>query len=300
MQNDSSDELWSLHMETVLVAGANGVLGRHVLGILRAHGYRVRALTRSAAHGRALGDLADQVIVGDATRPETLTQACQDATLIFSCLGQSVNLDLNNRGPGYRAIDYVGNHNLITMAKAAGVRRFGYVSVFGAERFPQLAYMKAHADVAAELRASGLSYAIICPTGFFSAFDPILAMAQSGRASLIGDGTARSNPIHDADLAEVCVQALLADTNQVIEVGGPETLSRRQIIELAFTAVGKPVQISGMPVWTANAMSAVAAPFAPRVAELMAFAAAMFTSDSIAPAQGNRRLADYFAGLASR
>jgi hypothetical protein len=47
-------------------------------------------------------------------------------------------------------------------------------------------------------------------------------------------------------------------------------------------------------------MSAVAAPFAPRVAELMAFAAAMFTSDSIAPAQGNRRLADYFAGLATR
>ncbi len=287
-------------MEMVLVAGANGVLGRHVLTALRAHGYRVRALTRSAAHGQVLGNLADEVVVGDATRPETLTHVYRGATLLFSCLGQSVNLDMNNRGPGYHAIDYVGNHNLIAGAKAAGIRRFGYVSVYGAERFPQLAYMKAHADVAAELRASGLNYAIVCPTGFFSAFDPILAMAQSGRASLIGDGIARSNPIHDADLAEVCVQALLANDNQIVDVGGPETLSRRQIVELAFAAVRKPVQIIGMPTWAAGAMSAVAAPFAPRIAELMAFAAAMFTTDIIAPAHGNRRLADYFAELATR
>jgi uncharacterized protein YbjT (DUF2867 family) len=286
-------------MSTVLVAGASGLLGRQVVRELRARGLEVRALTRSAERGRSLEALGAQIIVGDALRPETLMPALDGTAIVFSCLGQSVSLDMANRGPGYHAVDYVGNHNLIAAAKAAGVQRFGYVSVFRAELFPQLAYMRAHADVAAELRSAGLAHAIICPTGFFSAFDAILDMARSGRGSLIGDGAARSNPIHDADLAEVCVDALLDTSDCIVDVGGPEVVSRRQIVEAAFAAVKKPVKITTMPAWAAGAMATLAMPFAPRIGELMAFATTMFTTDIVAPQRGDRRIAEYFADKVS-
>jgi uncharacterized protein YbjT (DUF2867 family) len=207
-------------------------------------------------------------------------------------------MDLSNRGPGYHQVDYVAHHHLISAAQAAGVRRFGYVSVFGAEHFPRLAYMKAHADVAAELRASRMSHAIICPTGFFSAFAPLVAMARLGRATLIGDGAARTNPIHDLDLAVVCADALLAEGNVTVEVGGPEVLTRRQIVEAAIAAAGMEARIAAIPAWLARAIAGIAGPFAPRVAELTAFGATMFTTDVVAPAYGQRRLAEYFAELA--
>lgn len=282
-------------MSTVLIAGASGVLGGQVVHELRARGVDARVLTRSAEHARALESLGARAVVGDALRPETLRPAFDGVATVFSCLGQSVSLDMSNRGPGYHAVDYVGNHNLIAAAKAAGVQRFGYVSVFRAEEFPQLAYMRAHADVAAEVRDAGFSYALIRSAGFFSAFDPILDMARAGRASLIGDGAARVNPIHQADLADVCVDALLDTRDATVDVGGPEVLSRRQIVEAAFAAAGKPVKIAALPTWAAGAMAALAMPFAPRLGELMAFATAMFSTDVVAPQRGRRRIADYFA-----
>jgi uncharacterized protein YbjT (DUF2867 family) len=287
-------------MTTVLVAGATGALGRHVAAALRGRGYRVRALTRTAAHGAGLAPYVDEVVVGDATQPATIAQVCAGVERVFSCLGQSVSADFANRGPGYHAIDYVGNHHLIEAARASGVQRFAYVSVYGAERFPQLAYMQAHARVAAELRSSGLGHAIICPTGFFSAFTAILDMARSGTATLFGDGSARSNPIHEADLAEVCADAVTQDQDATIEVGGPEVVTRLQIVEAAFAALGKPPKIMRVPAWSASVVAALSAPVAPRISELMAFGATMFTTDIIAPAAGTRRIADYFAALAGR
>lgn len=116
-------------------------------------------LSRSREWALALG--ADEIVVGDATQPTTLAGVCDGVERVFSCLGQSVGMDLSNRGPGYIAVDYVANRNLIAAARAAGARRFVYVSVLRAGAYPRVAYFKAHADVTAELRPSGLSYAVI-------------------------------------------------------------------------------------------------------------------------------------------
>jgi uncharacterized protein YbjT (DUF2867 family) len=285
-------------METVLVAGGTGELGRHVAATLRRRGYRIRALTRSPERAARLREQLDEVRVGDATRPATIAGLCDGVDLVFSSLGQSVSLDAAARGPGYRAVDYVGNHNLLAEARRAGVRRFVYVSAFRAEEFPQLAYMQAHADVAAEVRASGLSYAILAPTSFFSAYAALLPIARAGRGVVFGDGTARTNPIHEADLADACADALARTESLDIPLGGPEVLTRRRIAELAFAAVGRASNVRSLPLWSVGPLAALARPFAPRLAELVAFAAAMYAVDVIAPAHGERRLAAYFKAIA--
>ncbi|GAB4429753.1 MAG: SDR family oxidoreductase [Chloroflexi bacterium OHK40] len=282
-------------MERVLVAGATGALGQHVVAALKARGCRVRVLSRSAPRALSLG--ADEVVLGDATRPASIADACAGVERVFSCLGQSVAANLAIRGPGYHAVDYLGNHHLIEAAKRARVGRFVYVSVFGAEAYPANAYLRAHADVAAELRASGLRYAIIQPTGFFSAFGAFLAMARGGMATLFGSGTARSNPIHDADLAELCADTTLNATNEEILVGGPEVYTRREVIELAFAALGRQPRIVRAPAWAPGAIGAALHPFAPRIGELLAFFGVVSRNDFVAPPYGERRLGDYFREL---
>lgn len=285
-------------MQRILVAGATSVLGRTVVAALRQQGKWVRVLSRSAT--RAAEVAADDHAVGDALDRAQIAQCCDGIDAVFSCLGQSVGADLRNRGPGYMAVDYPANMNLLDIAQRAGVQRFVYVSAFGAEQYPAVAYFRAHADVAREIRASGLSYAIMQPTGFFSAFRAFFDMAVAGQSAMFGSGTARTNPIHDADLADVCVETLLTTENGDIPVGGPQIYTRREVLELAFGALNKPVRITRMPAWMPGVMGSLIRPFAPRIGELAQFLGVVSAEESIAPVRGSRELAAYFAECAAQ
>lgn len=283
----------------ILVAGATGALGQHVVRQLHERGYQLRVLSRSAERARPLSHLVDEVRVGDATRPDSIGGLCDGVEMVFSCLGQTVAADPSVRGPGYHAVDYVANHNLIGQAAAAGVRRFVYVSVFGADRHPSVAYLRAHADVAAELRRSGLSYGIVQPNGYFSAYRAFLDLARGGRSFVVGDGLARTNPIHDADLADACVEVLERADDVELPIGGPDIFTRRAVFELAHRIVGTASQIRSAPPWIVWGAARLIRPLAPRVGELAEFLAAVSTADFVAPAYGTRRLEDYFRSIAA-
>ena len=99
-----------------------------------------------------------------------------------------------------------------------------------------------------KLKQSGLEYTIIRPTGFFSDMQDFFKMAQKGRVFVFGSGDNKINPIHGADLAEVCVNALKKPEKD-INVGGPELFTFKEIAELAFQVLNKKEKISTLPMW---------------------------------------------------
>jgi len=277
-------------MERVLVAGASGRLGRHVVEELRGRGFRVRALSRNPAR---LAALADEAVRGDLLDPASLAAACAGVDAVFSCAGASMDLNgITDRRRPLR-VDWAGNRNLLAAAESAGAQRFAYVSVFGGRTMRHLEYTGAHERFVDELAGSAMEHTIIRPTGFFHLFGEILKMARCGRAVVIGDGTARTNPVHEADLARVCADALAGGAREV-EVGGPETFSREEIVRLAFRVAGREPRITRVPPGVFRGMAAVTKPFNPRIAALVSFVAAVSTADCVAPAHGSRRLEDFF------
>lgn len=80
----------------VLVAGATGYLGGHVVRALHTAGYRVRALTRSEERLAPVRAQCDEVFVGEATKPDTLDGVIGDARVVFSSLGKH---DFKRRPP---------------------------------------------------------------------------------------------------------------------------------------------------------------------------------------------------------
>ena len=119
-------------------------------------------------------------------------------------------------------------------------------------------------------------------------------MAQSGRVFLFGDGSNRVNPIHGADLAEVCVDALESSETRV-EVGGPEVLTYREIAEQAFSALGRRPKITCIPDSLVAATVSLMRWLAPaRTFGPLQFMASVMTTDVVGPQQGERRLADHF------
>lgn len=282
-------------MKRVLVAGATGYLGGFVAQEFKRQGYFVRALARSPDKLQRIQSSLDEVVQGEVTRPSTLEDVCEGIEAVFSSIGITRQRD----GLTFRDVDYEGNRNLLKAALSAGVRKFIYVSVFNGPQLLHLDIVKAHEDFVDVLKASGIDYAILRPTGYFSDTEEVLQMARRGRVFLIGKGFGRTNPIHGADLAKSCVAAM--DRRRAeIDIGGPEVLSYREIAELAFAALGKPVRITHVPVWVMKWAVAATKLFNRHRGELLAFFVTAMTSDLVAPLTGKRTVAEHFRELGLR
>jgi uncharacterized protein YbjT (DUF2867 family) len=121
-------------------------------------------------------------------------------------------------------------------------------------------------------------------------------MAKSGRAYLIGNGEKRLNPIHGADLAQICADAV-AGSDAEIPAGGPIIYSQNEIAELAFSILGKPPKITRIPTWMASAAIKAMRLFNRHTADLFDFFATAAQSENVAPQFGTHTLDDYFRTL---
>jgi uncharacterized protein YbjT (DUF2867 family) len=171
-----------------------------------------------------------------------------------------------------------------------------YVSVFHGPRLRHLAIVDAHEGFVEALKVSGLDYAVVRPTGYFSDLEEVLRMARRGRVYLLGHGRNRANPIHGADLAVVCVDAVEGKRRE-IDVGGPEVLTAREIAEAAFRALDRRARLTTVPVWLMRAVVAVTRLFSRHQAELLAFFTTVTTIDMVAPTSGTRTLEAHYRSI---
>ena len=281
-------------MRRVLVAGATGYLGGFVAREFKQRGWFVRALVRSSGQADSLREIADEIVEGQVTRPETLEHVCDGIEVIFSSVGITRQKD----GLTFRDVDYQGNLNLLDAARGAGVTKFIYVSVCNGPKLRRLDIVDAHEAFVDKLEASDIEYAVLRPTGYFSDMGEFFEMAKKGRVYLIGRGDNRSNPIHGADLAAACVDAVDGSQTE-IDVGGPEILTSRRIAHLAFEALGARPRVSSVPVWFMRGVVGLTRLFNRHQGELLAFFTNAMTSDVVAPQTGDRTLRDHFRELAS-
>jgi uncharacterized protein YbjT (DUF2867 family) len=290
-------------IKKVLVAGASGYLGRYAVKEFKGRGYYVRALARNpeklktvGPHGEpAVHDIIDEIVAGDVTSPESIRGVCKEMDIVFSALG------LTSPHPQYTSydVDYLGNKRILDQALAEKISRFIYVSVFNEDKMAEILSIKAHELFVADLKKSGLSWAIIRPNGYFSDMGRFFSMAQSGHLFMVGKGEKKINPIHGADLAKICVDAVEGGCRE-IAVGGPDIYTFREVIELAFKACGKDPWITSLPLWLAEGGLMVTGLFNRNLADLLSFAVEALKFDHIAPAYGTRHLKEFFAELAAK
>jgi uncharacterized protein YbjT (DUF2867 family) len=188
----------------VAVAGATGSLGRQVVQALRRRGVRVRALGRDEERLQAV--TVEEHRICDLRRPASLAGVLDGMDAVVVCSGASMAIGRWRERGGFLEIDERGNTALLAEGKRAGVRRFVYVSLAGALALRHTEYALAHERFVNNLQQSGLSHCVVRPTGLFSIFQAYLDAARRGPVPIPGDGRARTNPIHEADVAEACVQ----------------------------------------------------------------------------------------------
>jgi uncharacterized protein YbjT (DUF2867 family) len=281
-------------MKHILLAGATGYLGGYIARELKARGFHLTLIVRSARKLENSGLSADRVIEGDLRDEATYLDAFDQIDAVISTVGITRQRD----GLSYMDVDYGINRMILQNAERHAVKKFIYVSVLHGEALRHLAICDAKERFVDLLRQSPVESTVIRPSGFFSDMGEFFDMAKRGRVYLFGDGSVRANPIHGADLAKLCVDALQLH-EQTLEAGGPEVLSHNTIAELAFSAAGEPVRITHIPDWVRRALLNVLplvmtkARFGP-----IAFFLNVMAMQMRAPCYGHRSLEEHFKKMA--
>ena len=277
-------------MKKIIIAGATGYLGSHLVKELQSQQLSFQAITRNEKRLQEQGLKAEQIINAEVTDAATLNGKMNEADLLISTVGITRQKD----GLTYMDVDYQANMNLLNEAKKAGVKKFIYVSVINGKKMRHLKIMEAKERFVDELKNSGLDYQIIRPNGFFSDMKDFLDMAQKGKVYLFGNGNYKLNPIHGADLAKAIIESIDAKEHELI-VGGPDILTQNEIAEIALNTWMRPIKIIHLPDWIRKLVMRLMRVFtSSKTYGPIEFFLTMLGQDNIAPRYGVRRLKSFF------
>ena len=210
---------------TFLITGATGDVGSRVVQRLLECGERPRIFVRDPQKARTrFGDRVD-VFVGDLRDSASLGAALEGVDALF----------LVNAGPDIAVRDQAAAN----AAKAAGVKHVVKLSSLDVEQ--GLAIGAWHERGEAAIRASGIPFTFVRPSGFMS---NLLAWA----ASIKSEGVVRASTgngtrafIHSDDIAAVATEALITRDcyGRSLPITGPEALSFAEATDKIGTAIGK-------------------------------------------------------------
>ncbi len=253
----------------ITVFGASGDLGRRIVRRLRESGHPVRAVSRQRAH------LADAVRAGatvceaDLRVPATLTSALVGTDVLVS----TANAILGRGDNDVRRVDLEGNAALVEAARRAGVRRFVFVSAWGASPDHPADFFRAKAAAESALRRSGLRFALVRPSAFMEVWarmlgEPVLA---GKTVTVFGPGRNPVPYVASEDVARVCA-ALAIDvlgSDETLELPGPERLSPIEVVETFGRLSGLPARRRHVPRSVLRLVAAVSRPMNPVLSRLV-------------------------------
>lgn len=239
----------------ILVVGATGDLGGRVARRLMASGQQVRALVRPGTPGDGLRGAGVDVVPGDLTQAETLTDSCAAVETVVMTATAISRILAGARRPSIHDVDERGALALVEAAESAGVSRFVYVSYAGVEAGIAFPLERAKVAVEERLRASTMQTCLVRPDAFqevhlapVGRFD-----VRAGKVMVIGRGQGVRRWVATEDVAAL-VAAVAVEPNPpvIVEFGGPEAMTRLQAVTVAERLSGRKMKVKRMPAGAAR------------------------------------------------
>jgi len=248
----------------VTVFGGSGFVGRHVVRRLAARGDVVRVAVRdpvAAAFLKPMGNVGQvvpmRVEIADAG---AVAEALRGADTAINLVGI-----LRETGrQRFDAVQGEGAERLAAAARDAGVARFVQVSAIGADAASDSAYARSKAAGEAGVRRHYPDAPILRPSvvfgpedDFFNRFAQLAQLAPA--VPLVGGGHTRFQPVYVGDVADAVLRALdsPAASGRIYELGGPRTMTFREVIEFVLAQTGRRPALVNLPFGVASMLAAI-------------------------------------------
>jgi NADH dehydrogenase len=235
-----------------------------VVRALARQGYRIRVAVRRpdlAGHLQPLGTVGQIMAVQANVRyPASLAAAAAGADTVINLTG----ILSNSGAQRFEAVHGFGAEASARAAKAVGARQFIQMSAIGADAASTSAYARSKADGEARAVAQFAGTTIIRPSIVFGPeddfFNRFAAMARFAPAlPLIGGGRTRFQPVYAGDVGEAIARIVSgsAAPGRVYELGGPQILTFRSLLEFILKTVDRKRLLLPIPFPVASLMGSV-------------------------------------------
>lgn len=270
---------------TVLVTGATGFTGSHLVRVLREAGDDVRAMVRDVGRADGLAALGATVVTGDLTDRASLERAMAGCDVVYNIA--ALYREAGLPAQAYRAVNADAVVTLIECARTAGVRRVVHCSTVGVHG--DIAHPPANEDaplspgdvyqetkvlgeqLAREASArTGVELVIARPTGIYGPGDrrlfKMFGQMARGRFVMLGRG---SNYYHLTYIDDLCRGFRLCGTvpqaaGRTYILGGGDLGTLAEVVAITSNLTGRQprFRLPIWPVWLAGALcELVCAPF---------------------------------------
>lgn len=255
------------HGSLATVLGGSGFVGRHAIRALAKDGWRVRAAIRRpdlAGHLQPMGAVGQiQPVQANVRFPDSIARAVEGAEAVVNLVGI-----LFKSGPQtFHAVHVAGARAAAKAAKEAGVKTFVHVSAVGADRKSWGKYGRTKAAGEAAVLAEFPEAVILRPSLVFGPEDQLFnrfaAMARmSPFLPLIGGGKTMLQPVYAGDVGAAIATVLRggAKPRTIYELGGPDVVTFRQLLDLTQAWSGHKRRYARIPFWLAQVMAFLTVP----------------------------------------
>jgi NADH dehydrogenase len=273
----------------ILVSGGTGFVGSAVVKYLLDRGEDVAILGRDASKIRDKFPSV-QPRVADVRDSSSLQGAMQGIDVVVNAVQFPTSpIESPRRGWTFEEVDYKGTVNQVDAAKAAGVRRFVYLSGVGAAADAQKHWFRFKYAAEQHLQKSGLEWVVVRPTWVYGPGDHALNRLLGFTKflpflPLFGDGKQDMQPIFIDDIGTIAGEAARRPeaANQLMEAGGPEVMSMNEVLNTAMDVAGRKRPILHQPMFVGKLAGTLAGilPTPPLSADAVDFIAAPAVADN--------------------
>ena len=243
----------------VTVYGGSGFVGRHVVQALARTGCRIRVAVRRpdlAGHLQPLGGVGQiHAVQANLRYQDSVMRAAEGSDAVVNLVG----ILFETGKQKFSAVQAEGARNVAIAAKTCGVTAMVHVSAIGADARSSSHYAQSKAAGEDFVRKTFSGAVILRPSIVFGPedefFNRFAAMARiSPVLPLIGGGETRFQPVYVGDVAKA-VTAALQDgqaAGRIFELGGPEVLTFKQVLERVLDYTGRRRLLVPVPFWLAK------------------------------------------------
>ncbi len=248
----------------VTVFGGSGFVGRHVVRTLVKRGYRIRvAVRRPDLAGFLLpygyvGQIS--LVQANLRYRQSVDRAVEGSAFVVNCVGILFESGRNS----FDAVQDFGARAVAEAARAAG-SKLVHISALGADIESASSYARSKGRAEAAVLSFVPDAVILRPSIVFgpedSFFNKFAGMAQMFPAlPLIGGGKTKFQPVHVEDVAQAVALGVdgVIPGGKTYELGGPEVLTFREILEFVLHTTARKRPLVSLPFGIASLLGSVA------------------------------------------
>jgi NADH dehydrogenase len=270
----------------VTVFGGSGFVGRNVVRALCKRDYRIRVAVRRpelAGHLQPLGRVGQiHAVQANLRYPASIAAAMRDSHIAINLVG----ILAESGAQRFDAVQAAGAGAVAKAAAAIGARMV-HVSAIGADENSPSRYARSKAAGEKAVLSAVPSATIFRPSVVFGPEDQFTnrfaALARMSPAlPLIGGGTTKLQPVYVGDVAAAVAEAVdgNAKAGATYELGGPEVLTMREVMEFILATIERHRKLVSLPFGLAK-LQALLLQFAPGPLKLTPDQVALLRSDNV-------------------